>query len=359
LVAHCSGITSIADSALPETSQIAEAVGIPHYHSSETSRRIASKVEQRRAFSQAGLPQPRWHEIDLDDPDWISRVPAAMDGPGLVAKPARGWGSTGVRFIPTLAQAPQIMHGESGLWLIEEEIIGEPHPVGDWLGDHVSVQTMSFEGEHWMMGVMDKPPHAPPFRATGDICPSVLPPGIVQQCEEAALGAIKALGIRNGWSHTELKLSPDGPKLLEVNGRMSGTADGASLRLYGSSPLRNWFRLALGHKPQVKRFEYGGAVVCQYLVQAPSRPVCPKDVKDIIPQLQGLPEVFDVRALWLDHLDGNAAPITLNSVMTIWLDAKDATELCMTMDEINRMLRSIGLCEWSESYHYIAHPESD
>jgi hypothetical protein len=231
--------------------------------------------------------------------------------------------------------------------LIEEEIAGVAHPLGPWLGDHLSVQTMSFAGKHQLIGVMDKPPHAPPFRATGDVCPSVLPDDLRMECERVALAAIDALGIEYGWSHTELKLTEDGPNLLEVNGRMSGTADGASMRLYGSSPLRAWFDLALGKMPNVKEFDYGGKVVCQYIVQSPGKPVQLRDVKAVMSHLQDLPEVIGLQPFWLENLDGDAEPITLNAVMTVWIEAGTPDALKATMQTINAMLREIGLCEWT------------
>jgi predicted ATP-grasp superfamily ATP-dependent carboligase len=347
LVAHCTGITSIADTALPETARIAKAAGIPHYHSPEVADRISSKAEQRRACAARGVRQPRFCEVDLSDPAWFESVPATMAGRSLVAKPVRGWGSTGVTFIPAIDDAPCLLANAQGPWLIEEEIAGVAHPLGPWLGDHLSVQTMSFAGKHQLIGVMDKPPHAPPFRATGDVCPSVLPDDLRMECERVALAAIDALGIEYGWSHTELKLAEDGPNLLEVNGRMSGTADGASMRLYGSSPLRAWFDLALGKMPNVKEFDYGGKVVCQYIVQSPGKPVQLRDVKAVMSHLQDLPEVIGLQPFWLENLDGDAEPITLNAVMTVWIEAGTPDALKATMQTINAMLREIGLCEWT------------
>jgi biotin carboxylase len=114
LVAHCTGITSIADTALPETARIAKAAGIPHYHSPEVADRISSKAEQRRACAARGVRQPRFCEVDLSDPAWFESVPATMAGRSLVAKPVRGWGSTGVTFIPAIDDAPCLLANAQG-----------------------------------------------------------------------------------------------------------------------------------------------------------------------------------------------------------------------------------------------------
>jgi hypothetical protein len=348
LVAHCAGITSIGDITLRETSRIAEAAGIAHYHSPEVADRISSKSQQRRAFAEHGVRQPQWCEVDLSSPSWKSTIPASLAAVPFIAKPVRGSGSAGVTFIPSLDEATELLAGAEGLWVFEEEIVGVPNPSGEWLGDHLSVQTITFNGEHQLIGVMDKPPHAPPYRATGDVVPSVLPEELRKECERVALAAVDALGIRYGWSHTELKLAANGPNVLEVNGRMSLTADDACARMYHSSPLCSWFDVALGVRPKVKEFEYGGKIICQYIVQAPGKPVDPDAVRRIISELESQPEVFKVHQLSLDHLRGNSKPITINSVMTVWMEAVDADDLRLALGKVNGLLRTVGLCEWTD-----------
>ena len=53
--------------------------------------------------------------------------------------------------------------------------------------------------------------------------------GAAERLRELAEAAIRALGIERGVTHVEVKLTPDGPRLIEVNGRMGGYV-GALLR---------------------------------------------------------------------------------------------------------------------------------
>ena len=50
--------------------------------------------------------------------------------------------------------------------------------------------------------------------------------------------AIKALGVRVGFLHTEIKLTPDGPRIIEVNGRLGGSVAEMAKACHGHRSLR-------------------------------------------------------------------------------------------------------------------------
>ncbi|WP_181781082.1 ATP-grasp domain-containing protein [Pseudonocardia pini] len=342
-VAHCAGITSIGDQTLRETARIAEAVGLRHYHSPAVADTISEKVRQRRAFAAHGLPQPAWAEIDAGEDGWWERVPEGLRSGSMVLKPSRGWGSSGVVRVTDLDQAREVIGTDDGLWLLEGEIVGGAHPLGDWLSDCLSVQTMTVGGVTHLFGVMDKPPTAPPFKPTGDLVPSQLSADLRRRCEEVALGAVAALGIRNGWCHTELKLGADGPEILEVNGRMTSTIHDACVRLYGTAPIRIWFDVVLGRRPEVPEFDYGSRIVCQYLAPAPRTPVPLRAAHRIADELRTLPQVFDVRILDTDALDGDSGTSVTTAPLAVWLEVRDSAELRTSLETVKESLAEIGL----------------
>ena len=53
--------------------------------------------------------------------------------------------------------------------------------------------------------------------------------------------------VHQGFLHTEIKMTPDGPRLVEVNGRLGGGISGMIVRIGGPSLLEWAVRLALGH----------------------------------------------------------------------------------------------------------------
>jgi len=63
---------------------------------------------------------------------------------------------------------------------------------------------------------------APPFRGTGSFIPGDLGDAETKAVLEATEAAIMALGIEEGFTDTDVILTPDGPRVLEVNGRIGG-----------------------------------------------------------------------------------------------------------------------------------------
>lgn len=77
--------------------------------------------------------------------------------------------------------------------------------------------------------------------------PSDLSLEAASEAEKTAAAAITALGIGHGCLHTELKFTPDGPRIIEVNGRIGGGIP-QLVRLAGEhkSILKFAMELALG-----------------------------------------------------------------------------------------------------------------
>lgn len=83
-------------------------------------------------------------------------------------------------------------------------------------GSEVSVETMSIDGECHVIQITDKiTTGVPYFVEMGHSQPSMLSEKIKGEIAEVAKAANKALGISNGPSHTEIKVTKDGPKIVE------------------------------------------------------------------------------------------------------------------------------------------------
>ena len=77
---------------------------------------------------------------------------------------------------------------------------------------------------------------APPFRGTGSFVPGHFGDAENAAILEATEAAIKALGVTDGYTNTDLMLTPEGPRVLEVNGRIGGQI-ATLLELAGGAPL--------------------------------------------------------------------------------------------------------------------------
>ncbi|MGI5346820.1 ATP-grasp domain-containing protein [Streptomyces sp. CA-250714] len=242
---HPRAVLTFAESELRSTADLAARLGLP-FHSPETAAALTDKAEQRTRLRRAGLDQVRSHQVH-DEDAWF----AALDDLGLpaVVKPPRGQGSTAVRTVPDRAEAARLAaalfpadpHG----WVVEEYLTGRPSLPH---GDYVSVETATTPAGTVPLAVTGKHPLVHPFRETGQFWPATLSEGEHRAVCELAVAAVTALGVTTGICHTEIKLGPAGPRLIEVNGRLGGHLNELSRRACVVD-LVGWAgRLALGQE---------------------------------------------------------------------------------------------------------------
>jgi biotin carboxylase len=105
------------------------------------------------------------------------------------------------------------------------------------------------DGEFHALNVSDRTAQLPPFRETGLLLPSSLPADRQAELVDAARGAARAVGATNGPLHIEVMMTPDGPCIIEVNGRLGGSIP----YIYGEVASIDLFReigkIALGIAP--------------------------------------------------------------------------------------------------------------
>lgn len=97
--------------------------------------------------------------------------------------------------------------------LIEEYLVGQ----------EVSVETLSYKGEHHVIGITDKIKTTPPyFVELGHVFPSTLNDVIKKEVEELVLVVLSSLDYQYGPVHTEVIITEKGPKIVELNTRLAG-----------------------------------------------------------------------------------------------------------------------------------------
>ena len=85
-----------------------------------------------------------------------------------------------------------------------------------------------------------------PFRETGNFVPGILPPELHGPVITMVDDTIEALGIVNAVIHTEIKITADGPKLIEVNGRLGGRPPYVLRRVSSVNLFQSAFQIAVG-----------------------------------------------------------------------------------------------------------------
>ena len=213
---------------------------------------LSNKYVQRQIFRAAGLPVPPHFLIQS-----VYDVPTALDVVELPAilKPVRGAGSFMTFVITTekeLREAIELADArlpESSQFILESLIRAGVGLANEGFAPYASVETAAFDGKYFHYAVSDRFPLYPPVLETGAMLPSGLPAHWQEQLTETAEKALRALGFSYGVAHTELMLTKDGPRLIEVNGRPGGPLADMFHRVSNIDIVQEAAKIALGLVP--------------------------------------------------------------------------------------------------------------
>jgi hypothetical protein len=247
------GIVAYADPQIATASVLADHLGLD-YFDRVVAARLLDKVTQRGALAAGGVAVPRCVEVpphpSLADIDALAEDICFP----VVLKPRHGAASKNTHLAADAAQlrtlVSQLPDGSADEDMVVEEFIADPqvHP-SSWFGDYVSVESVVGAGRVSHLAITGRLPGAKPFRETGLIIPSDFSQRLCSSILEVASDAIMALGIRTGCLHTEIKVTDDGPRVIEVNGRIGGfVAPVLALASPGVDFFELSQRVALGQK---------------------------------------------------------------------------------------------------------------
>lgn len=198
---------------------LARALGLPPITTEPELAR--DKFAMRRALN-CGAEFPR--TVLIRGPRDVDRVETDMFP--CVVKPRYGFNSRSALLVQdrqALEAAYRDQHahyarlhkqdGTNSDFVCEELIPGSEH----------TIETLVRDGTALFHLISDKLPMEPPyFVEIGDQMPSRLSAADQAICRAATERAIPALGIRNGWTHTEVKLEHDQAVVVECAARMGG-----------------------------------------------------------------------------------------------------------------------------------------
>jgi biotin carboxylase len=248
------GVVNCSESCLRTQAALVERYGVPGIDS-ETAAVCRDKQLMMRRFEQHGVPIGRRRVVSK-----IADIPAAVRDVGCpgVLKPSTGVASLfTVRFDSEqeldrwFAQFDAAASGHhsaairemDGRWLVEEYLDGPGF----------SVESVTLGGETTHVAVCKKGEMSQPFfLETGHTCPAPIAADIREKMEDIAGRAIQALGITDGITHAEMKLTSRGIRVLEVGARMGGGSIRQVVRLAtGVDLLELTLDLARGRKPEI------------------------------------------------------------------------------------------------------------
>lgn len=193
----------------------------------EVARRLRDKLAMRRALAERGAglvtAAPLHERADLE-------AFGARHGYPFVVKPTDGTASFGVFRVDR--------HGDIGdVWRKVQRLRGKRTDRGstmflinDYLieeyveGPEFSVESFSFAGRHVIVTITEKFVDPESFTELGHVVPARLDRVAQDRVSDYARRFLDAMGIRDGVCHTEIRIGPKGPVVIESHNRLAGDA---------------------------------------------------------------------------------------------------------------------------------------
>lgn len=257
------GVMSWDESKIIQTAHAAAEFGLPG-GMPEAVTRCRDKFATRESLAAAGVAQPEFALVgDLD----AALTAARKLGYPVVLKPRAASASYGVIRVGNDAELAKYFGYTHDTAVPHMPRFDQEVLVEEYLPDpEISVDAVIYRSRVTPLFLARKDiGFAPFFEETGHyvshIDPLLRDPAVVRSLDQTHT----ALGFTDGWTHTELKMTDDGPKVIEVNGRLGGDLiPYVGQQASGIDPGLAAAAVAVGREPAVapQRDLYGGVRFC-------------------------------------------------------------------------------------------------
>lgn len=242
-----SGICSIAsDVAVITVNYVAEKMHLQG-NTIASSKKCTNKHLMRQAFELNGDPSPKSFLIDKG----VNIKTLDLTYPAIV-KPTDRSGSRGIYKVSSAKEAEEVLSASVGesfekKALIEEFVEGKEY----------SVEHISYKGKHYFLALTQKyTTGAPHFIETGHLEPAPISDKMLERIKTTISHALDSLEIKNGASHSEIKIDAIGNIwIIEIGARMGGDCIGSDLVKYstGYDFVKMVIQVACGEEPDFTR----------------------------------------------------------------------------------------------------------
>lgn len=300
-------------------------LGLPGI-SMDTAIKSTDKGEMIKAFKEHEVESPWFYIIEKEEQ--LQEVMPKIEYP-CILKPTDNAGSRGVMLVNTeaeLMEAYQYSVSQSrGGWVILEEYM---------TGPEVSVEVMVVDGEPHVLQVTDKlTTGAPYFVEMGHNQPSMLLENDVVRIKDLACRAVKSVGINCGPSHVEIKLTPSGPKMVELGARMGGDCITTHLvpLSTGIDMIKATIDVSLGLAPDITPTLQKGSAI--RFLDAPNGIIKVIEGVEKAQNIDGVQEVSLTKAIGDEVTDIHSSLDRCGFVIAQCDTATEAIELCSKVKE--------------------------
>lgn len=318
-------ITSTSDGPVRTAAYVNEKLGKKPDLSYEDSLCATIKSYMRDRLKENHVPIPEYYVVK--DYDEFQAAVKALRG-SCIVKPADNAGSRGVVALDdSKAQSAEELrriyeyskdNSRNGTVMVEEFMTGP----------EVSVEAMTVEGETTILTITDKFITPPPyFVEIAHSEPSRLDQDIQERIKQIAKQAVAAIRLQNGPSHTEIKVTEEGPKIVELAARLGGDFITSKLvplstgvDMVGASVL-----LATGEKADLAhKWQKGSAI---HFIQGKEGVIRRIEIDEALAHMPGVEEVVLYKKAG-DAVSGTrSSNDRLGHIITVGETAEEAMEI--------------------------------
>lgn len=248
-----SGVLCWDEVRIHATAYVAQALGLPAGDPAVVWR-LRDKGQSRAALAAAGVPQPA--SVPVHDLPEALRAADRLGYP-VILKPRAMGASLGViradgpqeltegfAFTSSIEIPPSVVYNSPEPYLVEECVTGEEISVD------AAVHNGAVQPVFVARKVVGYPPYAEEIGHFVDASdPLLTDPALRRVLSDTHA----ALGVRDGWTHSEFMLTATGPKVIEVNGRLGGDLIPLLGQMAtGVDPGRAAALVACGREPELR-----------------------------------------------------------------------------------------------------------
>jgi biotin carboxylase len=254
------GIVPVMEFGLLPAALAASKLGLPA-QSLKAVRNTRDKVHMRKLLDAAGM-----HQIEYAGCRTIDEARAflARAGAPIIVKPVSGTGSDGVALVRDASEL-------EAAWLLATGAVAFSGVVCESYidGPEVSVEGYCQGGTFVPVAITDKMTNES-FLEIGHSQPSRMPEEEQKIVFDYTGRVLAALGVVDGWTHTEVRVGPGGPVIIETHTRPGGDSiDLLTRHTSGVSTYEVMFDFALGLVPAYRPQVTGEAAVVRVLLGEP------------------------------------------------------------------------------------------
>ena len=297
--------------------------------SEDTAIKATDKSVMREALKAAEVPIPKFFRVTNEEE---FKTAVGLINGAFMVKPADSSGSRGILKVEGRSDINTAYNytkhfSHNGIVVVEECMIGP----------EVSVETLAIDGEVHVIQITDKmTTGAPHFVEMGHTQPTKL--DCVDDIKRVAISANKAVGIENGPSHTEIIVTKDGPKIVEIGARLGGDCITTHLvpLSTGVNMVEACIRIALGEKPDINPTLHCGSAI-RYLNQHAG---VVKSIEGIdeVEKIPGVKQVSIVHGIGETITDITDSGSRMGFVITQGKDAGEAAYIANTSVQIIKVV---------------------